>query len=92
MGSAIRSRSYGLTQGSIPPQPETPANKASISKDLQIPCLFMFMLQAYPGTGTVTVKRCSEEHRQTDGGLKILCGFLFTEHIDVVQVITKIQM
>jgi len=92
MGSARRSRSYGLTHGSMPLQPDMPASKASIINALHIPCLLMFILQAYPGADTLTVKRCSEEHRQPDRALKIVRGFLFAEHIDVIKVITKVQM
>ena len=76
----------------MPLQPEMPANKLSINSTLQNPYFFMFILQAYPGGRTLTVKRHSEEDRQPDSRLKIVCGFFFTQHVYVIQVIAKIEV
>lgn len=76
----------------MPLQPEMPASKANTNSALHIPGLFTFILQAYPGVGTLTVKRPSEEHRNANYAFKVVRGLFFTEHVDVIQVITEVQM
>ena len=92
MGSANRSRSYGLTHGSMLEQPDRAASAITGNNIRAIGRFFMLILQAYRGVSPSNVTSASEEDRDAQSPFKVMGGLLFAEEVDIKKVIAKIYM